>query len=406
MEKWKGRLGLFFTSQAISLFGSSLVQFSIIWYITLKTQSGVMTTIATLCGFVPQVLISLFAGVWADRFNKKMLVILSDSAIALSTLIIAVLFLTGYDSIWLLFAVLIIRSFGGGIQSPAVSSFIPELVPQDKLMRANGMNTTIQSVMLILSPAAGGALMANVALEYILFIDVVTAVIGVSLLLFVKYTFVKPEAGKLDYFSSMKEGISYTRNHRLISRLLVYSMILNVLMTPLSTLTPLMVTRSFGADPWYLTLNEIVFFIGNIAGGVLISAWGGFKNKVHTIGLSCMLCGVFAFLMGLPLGFPIYLLWMVLCGLSMPMFNTPVITLFQENVDADKLGRVFSLVTVVSGAVMPLAMVVFGPMADYVKIEYILIVTGILFVVCTAFFMRDKVIQNAMADTKPNRIDE
>ena len=75
MEKtWKKKAGLFLTSQAVSLFGSSLVQYAIIWYITLETQSGVMTTLATLCGFIPQVLISLFAGVWADKYNKKKLI--------------------------------------------------------------------------------------------------------------------------------------------------------------------------------------------------------------------------------------------------------------------------------------------------------------------------------------------
>lgn len=399
-SNWKRKVGLFLSSQAISLFGSSLVQFSIIWYITMETQSGTMTTIATLCGFIPQVLISLFAGVWADKYNKKMLIILADSFIACATLVIAILFFMGYHSIWLLFIVLMIRSFGGGIQSPAVSAFIPELVPEHQLMRVNGINTTIQSIMLILSPAAGGALMANVELEYIFFIDVLTAVIGVLILLFVKYDYKKKENAKVDYFASIKEGISYTRNHKFISRLLVYMMIFNVLMAPMAILTPLMVTRTFGADPLYLTLNEIVFFVGNILGGIVISMWGGLKNKLHTAGLGCILCGVFAVLMGLPMGFPIYLLWMTLCGFTMPMFNTPVITLFQENIDADKLGRVFSLITVISGSIMPLAMVLFGPMADYIRIEYIIIVTGILFIVCTVFFIRDKAIKSAAVASK------
>lgn len=154
-----------------------------------------------------------------------------------------------------------------------------------------------------------------------------------------------------------------------------------------------MVTRSFGAEPWYLTLNEMIFFIGNILGGVLISSWGGFKNKIHTIGLGCLLCGVFSVLMGLPLGFVVYLVWMALTGLTMPMVNTPFITLFQEHVDPDKQGRVFSLISVITGAVMPLAMVFFGPLADYVKIEYILIATGLLFMAGSFFLVRDKVFQ-------------
>lgn len=395
MEKsWKQKTGLFLSSQAISLFGSSLVQYAIIWYITLETKSGVMTTVATLCGFIPQVLISLFAGVWADKYNKKMLIILADAAIACSTLVIAVLFLTGIDSMWLLFLVLVIRSFGSGIQTPTTTAFIPEIVPEERLMRVNGVNSTIQSIMLILSPAASGALLANVDLGYIFFIDVVTAAIGIFIFSFVRVNYQKRVKEKVDYFASIKEGVSYTRNHKLVSRLMVYLVLANVLIAPLAILTPLMVTRSFGADPWYLTLNEMVFFVGSILGGVIISAWGGFRNKIHTVGLGCLICGGLAVLLGLPFPFIVYLIWMGLCGVTMPMFNTPFITLFQETVDADKQGRVFSLISVVTGAIMPLAMVIFGPLADYVKIEIILIITGILFIAGTIFMIKDKVIKN------------
>ena len=392
-KSWKQKTTLFLTSQAISLFGSSLVQYAIIWHITLQTKSGVMTTLATLCGFIPQVLISLFAGVWADKYSKKMLIILADGAIALSTLIIAILFLSGNESVWLLFLVLVIRSFGSGVQTPTTTSFIPEIVPEKELMRINGINTTVQSVMLILSPAASGALLANVKLGYIFFVDVITAVIGISVFSFVKVPKHRKEAGKVDYFGAIREGFLYTKNHKLISRLLAYMTLANVLIAPLAILTPLMVTRSFGDEPLYLTLNEIVFFVGNILGGVLISSWGGFQNKIHTIGLGCILCGGLAVLMGLPLPFLLYLVWMALCGVTMPLFNTPFVTLFQEHVDADKQGRVFSLISVISGSVMPLA--------DYVKIEYILIATGILFIIGTLFLFRDNVLKKAATAPVP-----
>lgn len=392
-NNWKQKTGLFLLSQAISLFGSSLVQYAIIWYITLQTQSGVMTTLATLCGFIPQVLISLFAGVWADKYNKKMLIILSDGAIACATLIIAVLFLSGLNSMWLLFLVLVIRSFGSGIQTPTTTSFIPEIVPENKLMRVNGLNSTIQSIMLILSPAASGALLSNVALEYIFFVDVITAVIGISVFSFVKVEPRKKKEEKVDYFGSIIEGILYTKNHKLVSRLMIYLVLSNILIAPLAILTPLMVTRSFGADPWFLTLNEMVFFVGNILGGVLISSWGGFQNKIYTIGTGCFACGILSVLLGLPFPFAVYLVWMGVCGLTMPLFSTPFITLFQENVDADKQGRVFSLISVITGAIMPLAMVLFGPLADSVKIETILIVTGILFIIGTIFLVKDRTIQ-------------
>lgn len=393
------KIGLFLTSQAISLFGSSLVQYAIIWYITLKTGSGVMMMISTLCGFIPQVLISLFAGVWADNYNKKKIIMIADFSIALSTLLIAILFFLGINHIWLLFVVLSIRSIGSGIQTPTINSFIPKLVKEDQLMKVNGINTTIQSIMLIISPAVSGALLASVPLEYIFFIDVVTAIIGISLLSLVKDNYKKPENIKLNYFSSIKDGITYTKNHKLIKRLLIYLAVVNVLITPLAILTPLLVTRTFGATPFYLTMNEIFFFVGNILGGILISIWPGFKNKIKTICLGSFICGFLAIILGLPFNFVFYLICMSLIGITMPLFNTPFITIFQERISPSMQGRVFSLVSIISGVIMPISMLLYGPLSDHIKIEYILIVTGIIIVIGTLFLLFDKVIEKEMIET-------
>ena len=395
-ENWKKKISLFLTSQSISLFGSSLVQYAIIWYITLKTGSGVMMTIATLCAFIPQVLISLFAGVWADRYNKKYIIMIADGTIALSTLIIAIFFFSGINDIWLLFLVLGIRSLGNGVQTPTTTSLIPELVPESQLMRVNGINTTVQSIMLIVSPAISGALLANVDLQYIFLIDVVTAIIGISVFSFIKVNHQKKDEEKVAYFTSIKEGIVYTKNHKFISRMLRYLFMANFLMTPLSLLNPLLVTRTFGSEAWYLTINEIVFFVGTILGGIVISSWGGFKNRIYTIGLGSFFFGFLSILIGLPLSFPVYLILMGIIGLFSTFVNTPFTTLFQEKVDADKLGRVFSLITIVSGTIMPISMILYGPLADIISIESILIATGILYIIGTIFLVKDKTIKKSL----------
>ncbi|HEX2980121.1 MAG TPA: MFS transporter, partial [Anaerolineaceae bacterium] len=177
ITNWKKNTVLFLTSQTISLFGSFLVQYAITWHITLETQSGVMMTLSIISGFLPTFFLSPFAGVWADRYNRKLLIILSDSLIAVSTLVLAVLFLMGYDSIWLLFAASAVRAVGAGIQSPAVSAFLPGLVPEDQLTRVNGINSSIQALVTLVSPMASGALLAMATIEAIFFIDVVTAAI-------------------------------------------------------------------------------------------------------------------------------------------------------------------------------------------------------------------------------------
>lgn len=147
-KNWKKNIFLFLASQTISLFGSSLVQYAIMWHITLKTQSGVMMTIAIICGFVPTLFLSPFAGVWADRYNRKTLIMLSDSMIALSTLVLAIVFLMGYDSLWMLFVASAIRALGAAVQMPAVGAFLPQLVPEDKLTKVNATNGSIQAMVM------------------------------------------------------------------------------------------------------------------------------------------------------------------------------------------------------------------------------------------------------------------
>jgi DHA3 family macrolide efflux protein-like MFS transporter len=211
---WKKNITLFLVGQTISLFGSSLVQYAIMWYITLTTQSGVMMTISIVCGFLPTFFLSPFAGVWADRYNRKLLIVLSDSLIAISTLIMAILFMAGYDALWLLFLMSAIRALGTGIQTPAVGAFIPQLVPEDKLTKVNGTNGSIQAFIMLVSPMASGALLTVATIETIFFIDVITAVIAVvTLLLFLR---VPVHAKALEkqttsYFSDMRQGFVYIK---------------------------------------------------------------------------------------------------------------------------------------------------------------------------------------------------
>jgi DHA3 family macrolide efflux protein-like MFS transporter len=210
MNNWKKNIVLFLLSQTISLFGSSLVQYAIMWHITLTTQSGVMMTIAIICGFLPTFFLSPFAGVWADRYNRKILIILSDAMIALATLVLALLFLQGYDSLWLLFLISAIRAFGTAIQMPAVGAFLPQIVPMDKLTKVNATNGSIQAVVALVSPMLSGALLTIANIETIFFIDVITAAIAVSVLFLFLHVPAHAKAQTkqtMNYFSDMREGM-------------------------------------------------------------------------------------------------------------------------------------------------------------------------------------------------------
>ncbi len=388
-DNWKKSITLFLSSQTISIFGSAIVQFAIIWYITLETKSGVMMTIGTICGFVPQLVIALFAGVWADRYSRKFLIILGDAITALFTLFAAIVFLIGYKELWVLFAASAIRAFGSGIQSPAVSAIIPQIVPSDRLMKINGLNSSIMSMVMLIAPAVSGAILSFFQLQIIFFIDMVTAILAIVIMTRLKISRHLGEGKEQanGVFREIKEGLQYLNSSLWMKELFVFFAIFMFMLAPVAFLTPLMVARTFGPEVWRLTLNEILFSGGAIIGGVLIGFWGGFRNKVYTIAASGILFGIFTAAMGLDYSFVFYLAMMLLSGVSMPFFNTPSMVILQEKVPQNVQGRIFSIIQIISTSVMPIGMIVFGPISDVVRVELLLIITGLLVVVISVVML-------------------
>lgn len=379
-EHWKRKAAWFLSGQAVSLFGSSLTQFAIVWHITLSTTSGVMLMISTLCSFLPQILISLFAGVWADRHNRKYLIMIADGSIALVTLILAMIFRAGYQELWLLFLVSAIRSVGTGVQSPAVNALIPQIVPQDKLMRINGVNGTIQSLTMLASPAVSGVVLSLLGLEAAFFIDVITAIIAIVIMLQLKVPRMERPEGHADLgaLQDLKNGLLYTWRYPFLRSFFGFYAALMFLVTPAAILSPLLIARSFGEEVWRLTANEMAWSLGMVVGGMLIAAWGGFHNKIHTLALGTILFGLFTFAMGIVPNFTAFLVILFITGVTMSLINSPGMVILQESVDAQMQGRVFGLVQIVSSVAIPLGMAIFGPIADMIPVEWLMISTGLL----------------------------
>lgn len=381
--RWRRDVTIFLSGQTVSLFGSMLVQYAVMWHLTLETKSGTVMALAAIFGFLPQAIVSIFGGVWADRLNRKYLIIGADAAIALSTLALALLMLGGLSDLWLIYLTLAIRSVGAGIQMPAVSALIPQITPSDKLMRVNSINGSIQSAMALLAPAAAGAIYASFSLVSIFFIDVVTAIIGISLVASLAIpTIRRAKDAHMGYFDDMVEGVRYIAHHAFVRWVLVLYGIVFLLIVAPSYLTPLMMARTFGAEVWKLTVTELAFSVGMVLGGVVIAVWGGTKNRVTMIVASSVIFGVIAIALGLSTNLWVFFAFMLLIGLVVPFFSTPSWTLLQETVEPEKQGRVFGFVGIVMAVAMPLGMVIFGPLADHFSVESLLIASGlILFVV-------------------------
>lgn len=401
LYNWKRNTVIFLSSQAISIFGSSLVQYAITWYITLTTKSGVWSMLAIVCGFVPIFVLSPFAGVWADRYNRKFLIIIADGSIALCTLIIAIVFISGSGSVWLLLVALGIRGLGSAVQNPCVGAMLPDMVPTQHLTRVNGINGSIQALITLASPMLSGALLGLSSLEVVFFIDVFTAAAAIAVMLFAfRLPQKRPseEAPQKDegYMGEMKRGIAYIARTPYLRYFFLFCLIFIFMVAPVAFMTPLQVARNYGDEVWRLTVLEVCFSAGMMVGGLVIAAWGGFKNRVVSIAAAALVMGVCTLALSVRLiPLPLYFGLLCLFGFAMPILNTPAQVMLQEKVDPAYIGRVFGVMTMINTGVMPLGMLIFGPLADFIAIEWILLFTGVVMTITAVLMLRNRTLMAA-----------
>lgn len=390
---WKSQAMLFLISQCITLFGSTLVQMAIVWYVTIQTSSGVWVAAFTVCSYLPQFLISFVAGVWADRHSRKKLIIGADSLIALVTFLMVLAIPHITDKTVVLGGLLVmsvIRSFGAGIQTPAVNAVIPQLVPEDQIMRFNGINATMQSVVQFAAPAAAGILLTMNTLSSTLIIDTATAIVGIGLLSAVIIPKQAIQSKGTSVFIDMKIGIKYTLSDKLIGKVLTVYGLFIFLCVPAGFLSQLFVSRVYGETYWYLTAVELAGFIGMVAGGILMSIWVGFKSRVTTMSVGLIAFGSLAIGMGLSKQFALYLTLMIIYGVAITMVQTATTTLIQEKAEISMQGRVFGLLGAMYSGFLPVGMAIFGPMADEISLQWIMIGSGIALIALSIFVGTNK----------------
>ena len=382
----------------MSMFGTMLVQYAIMWHIVLKTQSGSMIMLYIIVGVLPIFFTSFLGGVWADRYNKKHLINISDGAIGFISLAIAISLFAGYDSMILLLIAATVRASGQGIQSPAVASLIPLIVPEDKLLKINGINSSIQSGILLLSPMAAASLMMIAPLEALFFIDVITAAIAIGILYFlVKAPHTERKNGdaeKTSIFAELVNGLRYIKSQKYLLWFFVLFALFTIFMSPLCFLWHLQVTRNFGADVWRLSAVEIVNAGGMMLGGALVGIWS-FRNKIHSIGMASIVVGIMTILFGVWTNFIPYLVCMAIMGIATPYVIAPSTTLIQEKVAPDYLGRVLSVYTMLGTVIMPMGMLIFGPLADSININQIFIGVGVVMVLLGTLYFVSKTLRAA-----------
>lgn len=378
---WRKNIALFLAGQTISLLGSSIVQYAIIWHITLVTGSGLMLTAAFLCGLVPQFLITPFGGVWADRYPRKLMIVGSDAAVALATMGLAFVFMFTKEAWGAVFLVLVIRSFGTGLQMPAGQAVIPQIVPQKELMRIGGINGSLQSVIYLAAPVISGLLLKFLPLFSALFIDLVTAIIGIAVMRGIPIPDHRTELTKKGgYFTDMRVGLSFIADSKFYRRFFIFLSTLFLFIVPVNMLASLMVVRSFGDEVWRLSTVEAFSAGGMVLSGLFLAHYGQrrfLEKRMTTICMGAVASGGFILLASFCGVFWWLMVLIGLCGFSGPFMSASAVVYLQENVEEGIQGRVFSILQMMGTAMLSVGMLFFGPLADVVAVRWLLTASGL-----------------------------
>jgi DHA3 family macrolide efflux protein-like MFS transporter len=404
------------TGQVFSLLGSELVQFALVWWLTTTTGSATVLAMASMMAVLPRVLVSPVAGALVDRWNRRRVMMAADGLSALAVVALAVLFATGTVQIWHVYLLIFVRAACGAFHWPAMQASTTLMVPEEQLARVAGLNEALRGLGAIAAPPLGALLMEALPMQGILAIDVVTAMLAIAPLLFVHVP--QPARAEADGVASrpslvadLREALRFLRGWPAILMVIVIGALVNLLIFPAMSLQPLLVTDHFGEGPLQLAWLQMAFGVGMVAGGVTLSVWGGLKRRAVTGLLALALNGVGLAAVGLvpANAFPLAVGAMFFAWFMNPIANGSLFALLQTIVPAEMQGRVFTLLQSAGWAMIPLGLVIAGPLSDVVGVRawflvagaaMVLMGTGALFVPAIVR-VEDQVQGDAVGDSVP-----
>ncbi len=386
LDKWKLPFFSLWTGQAFSLLGSQLVQFALIWWLTKTTGKATVLATASLVGLLPQVLIGPLVGALVDRWNRRKVMIAADTMIAISTLVLVILFNSGAVQIWHIYLVMFVRATLGGFHWAAWQASTTMMVPKQHLSRVQGANQALNGALNIGSAPLGAVLMALLPMGSVLMVDVLTAIVAIFPLLFIPIP--QPEMLPMDavagrgssVLTDVQAGFKYVLAWPGLLWILAMATIINLLLTPAMALMPILVSEYFGGDALQLAWTETSWGIGVVIGGLVLGLWGGFKVRIKTSIVGLILLGGGMATIGFTPAtmFSLTLVMMFVTGFGNPLTNGPIFAVIQSTVAPEMQGRVITLVVSVAGAMSPLGLIIAGPISDWLGVQTWYVVGGIV----------------------------
>lgn len=392
---WKRNFFTIWGGQAFSLVGSALVQFALVWWLTVETGSATVLALGTLMGVLPQVLIAPWAGAYVDRWNRRKTMVAADSVISLMALLLMLAFLAGTAEVWMVLLAMFGRATVSGFHWPAMQAATSMMVPERHLGRVGGLNQAMFGLSSVIAAPAGAVLIAFYPMWAVLSVDIITAVIAIVPLLFIPVPEPERDAErKPSLKNEMKEGLAFLKGWRGALSIIVLFMIANLLLSPAFSLLPLLVIDHFQGGAAEYAGMEALAGIGMLAGGVLLGVWGGSKRKVVTMLLSTLALSLGMTALGLiPAELILFAYGLAAAiGLSLSLINGSMMAMMQASVPFAMQGRVFALISAGATAMMPVGLLLAGPLADAFGVRIWYLLAGIPMIFLTLAYMTSRTV--------------
>ncbi len=403
---------VFWVGQLVSILGSEVVQFAIIWWATIEKESAVILGLMFFLWFGPMLVLSPFAGVYVDRWNRKKIIATVDFFQALATLILIYLFMMDLVEIWHILTIFALRGALDAFHRPAVQAIVPLMVPKDKISRINGLNHLIIGMIFLAGPVIAALLYVRWDIHEILWVDVVTFLIAIVPLLFIIIPSVKSKHSEVEekpsFAKEFKEGIGFIKEKKGFFSMVILFTSANFFLVPLTVLLPLLVLKIHGGGSFNWAFLLALEQAGAIIGSIFMSVWKGFERRAFVITGS--VCFMYLGMVIVALA-PAGAYWvmgsgMFLMGLSLPLVNVTVMTALHIVVPPNLQGRVYSMLRLLAVVSIPPATLLAGFLAEIIGIVEILTILALFGLVSTVYlwFMTDLKLVDETLSTIETRV--
>ena len=377
----------------LSLFGSTVAYFVLIWWLTVVTGSATILAVASFFTILLSTILMPIAGVYADKFNRKTLILIVDSSQALITLVGTILFQFNLMVVLTVVIFMTVRSLFQAFHAPVVGAIMPSMVPPEKLIRINSMSFLFLGVIQIFAQLVASLLWLLFPVHIILWVDIITFVIALVPLILIKIPSVtkksinsKGEKEKTSFFKDFNIGVKTLKAVPGLLIIVIMSMIITFLLAPLKVLMPLYVYGVHGGKAGHYALVLTFFQGGIVLGAVIASVKKKWDHKVRVLFINMALAMVGLAIFGIaPQGlYFVISIGAILTGITLPITSSLTAVFYQTTVPPDKMGRVSSISGTISASILPIGTILSGPLAEILGIPLLFFYCSVLSLIVIA----------------------